>query len=322
MEPRASEPGVLRVGEQGVQGSGEPGKGAGHRAADPLIVQAPLHVQLDEPHRLGMVCCGDGAGQGRSAVADAVADLLAAVQVAQGDVVDGAEHRGADRGHAAGSDVAFAVAGVGSGDEGVGKDDRPCDGASGEVGTYLVPSPLRAQPDGWACPRRNGPGPERVRGRTGRRTPPARARRSGRPRGHSRPPRCGGRSRSVRSGGHCPQPARGVMVAADITNGTLTPTSSSRTWSNRPIASSDGAPLRSAGERRRSRRVRCTGQAGRTRRPPPPQHRHAPPGRCPRGTGDPTPRLSQKGSPPAPSAPVKPEATYDSVGPAPFLSSF
>jgi hypothetical protein len=60
------------------------------------------------------------------------------VQVAQGGVVDAVEHRGADRRHTAGGDVAFTVTWFSTGDEGMGEDDRPGPGTGGEVGAYPV----------------------------------------------------------------------------------------------------------------------------------------------------------------------------------------
>ena len=89
---------------------------------------------------------GEGVGERRAGVAHALGDGLAAVQVAEGGVVDAVEDPGGHGGDAADGDVPLAVAGCAARDEGVGEDD----------GAGARPAGRRG---------RRGPGPWRRRAR-------------------------------------------------------------------------------------------------------------------------------------------------------------
>ncbi len=111
----------------------EAGEVVGLGAGDGAGGHGAVAVQVDEPHALGMPGLGERVGQRRSAVADAVADLLAAVQVAEGHVVHSVEQGCGDVRDAADGDVALAGAGLRAGDEGMGQDDRAGTRPGGEV---------------------------------------------------------------------------------------------------------------------------------------------------------------------------------------------
>lgn len=138
------DPGVLvaaqrGVGEQLLQGAPDAGERARHGAVEALGGDGALGVQVDEPHALAVVGLGEGVGERGAGVADTLAEGLAAVQMAEGDVVRTREDPGGDGGHSPDRDVPFAVARLAAGDEGVGEDDRAGAGrAAGEVGADAV----------------------------------------------------------------------------------------------------------------------------------------------------------------------------------------
>lgn len=137
VQPRVGQRRVGGVCEQVFQASGEPGQRQMQVGGDVLVGDGGRAVggQVDQGQGFGVAGFGEGVGQRGPAVVDAVVDGLGAVQVAEGGVVDAVEHGGAGVGNAADADVAFAVAGVGAGDERVGQDDGAgALGAGGEVG--------------------------------------------------------------------------------------------------------------------------------------------------------------------------------------------
>lgn len=73
---------------------------------------------------------------------DAVVDVLRAVEVAEGDVVDAVKDARRDMGDAADVDVAFAVAGGSAGDERVGEDHGA---GSGRVGGEVGPDEIHGR---------------------------------------------------------------------------------------------------------------------------------------------------------------------------------
>ena len=68
-------------------------------------------VEVDQPRALGLAVLAERQGDRRAAVADGVADPLAAVEVTEGDVVVPGERARVHRADAADGDVALGVAG-------------------------------------------------------------------------------------------------------------------------------------------------------------------------------------------------------------------
>ena len=99
-----------RAGRRGVPRSRASGRGTGQSTRSAST--APLGVEVDEPHGLAVVGLGEGVGERRAGVADALGDGLAAVQMAERDVVDAVEDAGGHGGDPADGDVALAVAGL------------------------------------------------------------------------------------------------------------------------------------------------------------------------------------------------------------------
>ena len=79
--------------------------------------------EVDEPGPLGVAGLAERHGDRRAGVAHRLGHLLAAVQVAQGGVVDAVEDLGRHGGDATDGDVALGVARGSAGDEGVRHDD-------------------------------------------------------------------------------------------------------------------------------------------------------------------------------------------------------
>lgn len=131
------DPRLLVSGERGVlqeflQGAADAGERARHGGVDPLGHHVRAGgAQFDQPHGLAVVDLGEGIGERGTGVADPFVDRLAAVQMAECGVVDAVEEGGGHRFDPADGDVAFAVAGLAAGDEGVREDDGPGAGAAG-----------------------------------------------------------------------------------------------------------------------------------------------------------------------------------------------
>ena len=177
-----------RIGEQLVQRAAQPGQSARHRAVDPLGRHLAARAEVDQPHALAVRGLGEGVRERGARVADPLGDGLAAVQMAERDVVHSVEHLGGHGGDPARGDVALAVARRAAGDEGVGEDDGTGAGRPArEVGTDPVHG--RAEHRGVVGPpgRRTRPAPAPVRGRAARTPRRRRARRTAAPAWRSRP---------------------------------------------------------------------------------------------------------------------------------------
>lgn len=122
-------PGVgvcLEVGiaQQLLEGAAEAGEAARHGSLDEGRLPEAGRVEVDQPGTLALVGLGERVGQGRSAVAQRVAEDVGPVEVAERGVVDVVEEGRRDPRHAADADVTLGLRRLGAGDEGVRQDHR------------------------------------------------------------------------------------------------------------------------------------------------------------------------------------------------------
>ncbi len=125
LEPVILEPGPLGRRQKVGQVPADPGDRTWHGGGHELGAGEPVRADVDQPGPLDVPLLGERVGDRRAGVAHGPAHALAAVQVAEGDVVgalEGADRHVRDAAHA---DVALAVAARAAGDERVGQDDRP-----------------------------------------------------------------------------------------------------------------------------------------------------------------------------------------------------
>lgn len=128
-----------RVVEQCVEASPEPGERARGGAVDAFGAEGSVGAEVDQPHRLAVGVLREGVRERRARVAHAFRDRLAAVEMAEGHVVDAVEDSRGDGRDTADGDVAFAVAGFAARHEGVGEDNGACAVLpGGEIGPYPV----------------------------------------------------------------------------------------------------------------------------------------------------------------------------------------